>query len=136
MNKTKLVHERIEQLLKEQNSEFDVRLRIMKFNINTVQIHIKTPFSFLQINNLSDILDNTFCDRAFFIIDDNCTLNVQSTRNEYSIQTGNGCFLHSFYLSKTGSIYTKLGKNTTFIYKGPHDIKTNVNCIISNANKR
>jgi len=135
MSKTKLVHDRIKKILNEQNSELDVKVRILKLSNTDVQIHIKTPYSFLQINNLSEVMDNTFYNKACFIIDNNCILNIQSKRHEYNIETGSHCSLYSFYLNKHGIINARLGKSTTFIYKGPHNIKTNIDCRVENAIK-
>jgi len=135
MSKTNLVQERITKLLNEQNSELDVKVRITKLSDSDVQVAIKTQNVFCQINNLGEILDNTFFSRIIFDIEPDTTLNVQSKRYEYSINASNECTVHSFFLKESGDVYIQLGPNCKLYYKGQHNIKTNMGCTIENANR-
>lgn len=135
MSKTNLVQDRIAKILQEQNSELDVKFRVSKQSDEDVKVDIKTPNVFLQLNNLGEILDNTFYKRIIFDIEHKTTLNIQSKRYEYAINASEDCTMHSFFLMAEGNVYVQLGPNCKLYYKGQHNIKTNIGCTIENANR-
>jgi len=136
MSKVNVVRDRISKLLTEQNVGIDVKVRYTKLTINDIQIEVKTPSIFLQINNLAEILNNSFFTKAIFIIEKNTTFNIQSAQYEYEIRSAEGCSIYSFYTNRVGNVPVQLGKGCAFIYKGSHTIKSNVDCVIENANSK
>lgn len=134
MSKTRLVQERIEKLLGEQNGG-PVKFRVTKLDPKNVHIELKTKHAFLQINNLGEVLDNTFYSKAIFSIDEHTTLNIQSLRYEYDIKPAPYCNMHSFCLKKGAVVNIDLEPNCTLVHKGSHRIKSNKNCSITNANR-
>jgi len=135
MSKTKVVQDRIASLLIGQNENSTIKLDVSRISDTDVHVELKTGAAFLQINNLGEILDNTFYLRAIFTISANSTLNVQSTRFEYAVNASDRCTINSYFLKSEGTVEIKLSPNCKLSYKGSHTIKNSENCTIANANR-
>ena len=134
MNNVTQIHNKLLSLLNEQNN-FNVEFDVNMINDNELNVNIKSLNSFLQINNLDYILQDSEFNIIHFNINDDSTLNIQNFEYSYYITSAKRCLIHSFNLSKINRTDIQLDSNCTCIYKGPHNIKTGKDCVIENALK-
>ncbi len=131
-----ILEKRLIKLLKFQNPDtlvyFESNIPFDSF----VEINIKSPNMFLQIDELDLIMENLNFTLIKFIMEHHSTLNIQSFNSMYSIKLSNDCLTHSFFLKKIGEVNIELGDFCKCIYKGNHSIKTAKKCIIENALKQ
>jgi len=136
MTNLKLLEKQLVELLKIQNPNHHVDYGCDVPFDSFVEIDIKTPNTFLQIDNLDSLIENTGFSLIKFIMNHHSSINIQSFNCCYAIKLSNNCSTYSFFLKTYGEVNIELGDDCTCIFKGKHTIKRSKNCIIENALKR